>query len=334
MITGFQLDATAKPIPPDFRIILTLISSDEEPYSFAIQKGKVVENYRHNPSPPEPNPSDEIWVESTPASTHHRFIIHTPEEQKILLGNFPVRISFEISIERRVSNEWISTNKVLIILNKKNYKIFQAREFIESEQEIEPVALVEPIVESSKLEKPDESSFNTNDVEFGDKVVQEKDSVQPSELEQPAGNLIQSSFEPLTNNEPNLVPTYESADQHNKPIKRRKRLTRLVKSVALFGIFSFALFSFTPLSLIPLDQPENEKFNVAITLPVAQPTIGDVVVASLVDLNGDSYNYIGSIENKSKNTYLLSNSENFVQVDENQIKGRVVISIPFLGIPF
>ena len=77
---------------------------------------------------------------------------------------------------------------------------------------------------------------------------------------------------------------------------------------------------------------EPKKINVVISLPIAEPSVGDNVVATLIDVDGNSFNYVGKVENKSKDTYLVSNAETIIQVDATQIKGRVLIKIPFVGI--
>lgn len=333
MITGFQLDFNNKPVPSGVRIVLTLLSSGEEPYTFAIQATGVRQNYLPKPSSPKPNSDDEIWVEPTPASTHHRFIIHTPENQKILLGDFPVRISFEIFVERKVDNEWATTNKVLIIFDKTDHLIFQAREFNLNNEIPEPVISKESVPENANLENLDQITFTESDVLPNGKMAVELNPVQEVGSDELPNNDAQSIIETLAQSE-SVESLTDLKPQSRPSTKWRKRVGHLVKSFVATGLIAFAVFASTPLSLVPVDQPENERLKLAITLPVAEPKIGDRIVTSLIDGEGNSYNYLGMVENKSKNTYLLSNDENFVQIDENQINGRIVVTIPYVGIIF
>lgn len=332
MINGFQLDSKSKSVPVGLRIVLTLRSPDKDKFTLAISALGVIQNYAHRPRPPKPDPKDEVWIEPTPENKRQRFIIHTPGNQRILLGDFPFRIAIEISVEREVPTGWLTTNKVLVVLDKSDIEILQAREFALSEQNSESVRDDKQTDQKSLSEILDKTNFKETHVEPNG-----EDSVQPDLSQLDDSELIISSAQPICETLSQRELDVVAADPPAPPIepkKWRRRVNRVFKTAAGFCLITFAVFSLTPLSWVPLDQPQNEKSSVAITLQVTDPTVGDNVVASLVDVEGNSFNYVGDVENKSKNTYLLSNDENFIQVDETQIKGRVVTTIPLVGIFF
>ena len=330
MINGFQLDSKSKSVPVGLRIVLTLRSPDKDKFTLAISALGVIQNYAHRPRPPKPDPKDEVWIEPTPESKRQRFIIHTPGNQRILLGDFPFRIAIEISVEREVPTGWLTTNKVLVVLDKSDIEILQAREFALNKQKLELAIVDKETDKNFPAEILDRSDLNETNAESSAEEVAELDLVQISDSDS-IDNSIQPVFETLDQSESVVL----IADPETQPIestKWRKRVNRLLTGAVGFCLIAFAVFSFTPLSWVSLDQPENEKFNVAISLPIAEPTVGDNVVATLVDVDGNYFNYAGKVENKSKDTYLVSNAETIIQVDATQIKGRVVIKIPFVGI--
>lgn len=333
MITGFQLDTSTKPVPLGVRVILTLSSPGEESFTFAISAGGVFQNYTHQPTPPKPNPNDEIWVERTPSSKTHRFIIHTPGNQKILIGDFPIKISFEVIAERNIVNGWMTTNKVLIVLENNDYKIFQAREFVLKNKKPAKVQFSEGETKRKQLPESKSNNLNEKDVKATKLVDPESHSDKPSIPDQSRNDLIQPVFEIPAQNQVTEI-LQETKTQKSKTPKQRNKLAFAIKTVTSILLLIVGVFTFTPLSFVPVDQPENEKSKVVIAWPIAEPSIGDIVVSELGDLNGNTSYYLGRIENKSKSAYLLQNGENFVQVESNQIKGRVIVSIPFLGIIF
>lgn len=330
MINGFQLDSKSKSVPVGLRIVLTLRSPDKDKFTLAISALGVIQNYAHRPRPPRPDPKDEVWIEPTPESKRQRFIIHTPGNQRILLGDFPFRIAIEISVEREVPTGWLTTNKVLVVLDKSDIEILQAREFALSKQNSESAVADKQTDQKSPSEILDKTNFKETHVEPNVEDFLQPDLAQPDDPE-----LIISSAQPICETLSQRELDVVADDRPAPPIeskKWRRRVNRVFKTAAGFSLITFAVFSLTPLSWVPLDQPENEKFNVVISLPIAEPSVGDNVVATLIDVDGNSFNYVGKVENKSKDTYLVSNAETIIQVDATQIKGRVLINIPFVGI--
>lgn len=129
MFTGFQLDTTSKPLPLGVRIVVTLNSQDEEPFTFAITPLGISRNFKPEIAGPQPVASDIVTVERTPSSLGHRFIIHLPEDQRIFIGDFPQRVAFEITIERQAITYWLPSNKVLVVVDGNQCDLFQAKEF-------------------------------------------------------------------------------------------------------------------------------------------------------------------------------------------------------------
>ena len=331
MITGFQLDSKSKSVPVGLRIVLTLRSSNQDPFTLAISALGVIQNYAHQPSPPKADPKDEVWIEPTPESKNHRFIIHTPGNQRILLGEFPIAISIEVSVERAATNGWLTTNKVLIVLDKNDINIFQAREFVLANQQAEPDSATE--LNSTEINQPELDQLDSEESQSApsDEVtVSEPNFVQISESVDNLEQKIQSDFETLDRDElPVEVP--ESISKLNNVTKPQKKHFRFLKFVAGIILIMIPIAIFSPLSFIPLDQPEKEKSKLVLTWPTAETVVGDTVVASLIDLDGITKNYLGTVENKSSTAYLLRTGEDFIQVDLDQIRGHVIISIPFIG---
>lgn len=292
MITGFQLDSKNKPIPVGLRIILTLSSPGEKTVTFSISSDGEIENYLQKLTKINPNFGDEIWIEPTPESKSQRFIVHAPADQRILLGDFPIQISFEITVERKFSNQWMTTNKVLIILNDNQHKIFQAREFTES--------------------------YQKNDLNSGEELNDESST----------------ATETLLSGENQTHAASEISGPLNQSTKARKKFSRPIRLVAGLSLILPAVFLLTPLSLFALDQPDDRNAKLAITLPATESAIGETIVALLVDQNGNAESYLGTVENKSTTAYLLRTGDNFIQVEKDQVQGRVIISFPFVGLPF
>lgn len=299
MLTGFQLDSNSKSVPFGTRIVVTLSSPGEDSFTFAISSGELIQNYISKPSSPKPQLSDEIWLEPTPDSDTQRFVIHTPEGQRIIVGDFPDPVSFEITVERKFANKWMTTNKVLVVVEKNKNQIFQAREFAPKSEALEVESEKKIINES--LPKPE-----------ADEVIE-------------SDNLI---------NEELVQINYELIEPNDDPIPPQRKSFRRTRNFALIILIFLGIFILTPLSLVHPEIPEDEKSKIVIVLPVKEPIVGQTIAASLNDSDGKISDYLGVVENKSKDTYLLRNGENFIQVNVTQIQGRVVISIPLVGTIF
>lgn len=331
MITGFQLDSKSKSVPVGLRIVLTLRSPDKDTFTLAISALGVIQNYAHQPRPPKPDPKDEVWIEPTPESKRQHFIIHTPGNQRILLGDFPFQIAIEISIEREVPTGWLTTNKVLIVLDKNDIEILQAREFALDYQQPEVASATD--LNSTEIIQPELDQLDSEEIQSqpNDEVpVLEPNLFGISEWVNNLEQKIQSDFEPVDRDElPVEVP--ESSSQLNNVTKPQTKHFRFLKFVAGIILIMIPISIFSPLSFIPLDQPEKEKSKLVVTWSTAETVVGDTVVASLINLDGVTKNYVGTVENKSGTTYLLRTGEDFIQVDLDQIRGHVIISIPFIG---
>ena len=331
MITGFQLDSKSKSVPVGLRIVLTLRSPDKDTFTLAISALGVIQNYAHQPRPPKADPKDEVWIEPTPESKSQRFVIHTPGNQRILLGDFPFQIAIEISVEREVPTGWLTTNKVLIVLDKNDIEILQAREFALDYQQPEVASaagLNSTEIIQSEFDEVDSEEIQS---EPSDEVsVSEPNFVEISESVDNLKQKIQSDFETLDRDEL-PVEVSVSSSQLSNVTKPQKKLSRVLKFVAAIILIMIPIAIFSPISFIPLDQPEKENSKLVVTWPTADTVVGDKVVASLIDLDGITKNYLGIVENKSSTAYLLRTGEDFIQVDLDQIRGHVIISIPFIG---
>lgn len=146
MFTGFQVDASSPRLPLGVRIIISLTAPNEEPFTIAITPIGVIDNYRF---PMEllaeenihPLAKDVISVEYTPASLAQRHIIVLPENQRLLIGNLPSMLTFDIFVERQFANSWKTTNRVLVITDGFELNLFQAKQYT---KEYVPVPTPEP----------------------------------------------------------------------------------------------------------------------------------------------------------------------------------------------
>lgn len=129
MITGFQLDPTSKALPLGVRIVVTLTNPYDDPYTFAITPIGILRNFNQEICEVKPTATDQITLEETPTSLGHRFIFHMPEDQRLLIGRFPERVAFDISVERQGATSWLPTNRVLFVVDGPECHGYQAKEF-------------------------------------------------------------------------------------------------------------------------------------------------------------------------------------------------------------
>lgn len=349
MFTGFQLDPASKRLPLGVRMVVSLTSDGEEPFTLAITPIGVLPDFRHEVNPPNPRFEDEIRIQHTPDTLSQRFIIHLPEDQRILLGDFPARIAFEITVERQTVGTWQPSNKALVVLDGSECQLFQAREFTPGYVPLN----FEPIVEPDPIIVPNAESVTNIEAEVVADVEPKSAVEQTVVIEVLAGSArthADNNIEIIAPEKDAVLVTPQSKRKIEIPKFSIPRLTLsntairlgeirqswskvgvIVRHVAEALLVVIGLFLFTPLSIGHPDQPESATSSLVVTWPTRAPKIGQIVIASQVDSSGKSYIFVGSVETNSGNAYLLRNGESYVQVYAEQIQGGVLMTIPLVG---
>lgn len=358
MFTGFQLDPSSPRLPLGVRIVVSLTAEGEEPFTLAITPIGVIQNYRFpaeilNEENIHPYPRDVINVQYTPGSLAQRHIIQLPEDQRLLIGNLPGTFSFDIFVERQFDSQWRTTNRVLAVTDGHEFSLFQAKEYTKPYvpapiviARAKPVAALEPEIIYEEIDEPELPTVDETEPEVvaAPEVVIDEPTVAIDlvEFDEPEPGITTKESPVETSVATNVAPIFHDTESAGDVgirnylqnlLKReflrtaRKRVIVVVDVIVIL----FGIFLFTPLSLVHPDQPDKNASSVVITWPAHSPSLGQQVVTAMVDEAGAAYIFLGSVENKSGDTYLLTNGESRVQTSSSQLQGRVLLTLPFVG---
>lgn len=100
-------------------------------------------------------------------------------------------------------------------------------------------------------------------------------------------------------------------------------------------VYGFALvliaIMFTPLGLVHPTLPKPQEQYLTVVWQGTSVQIGDEVVVTYRDGNGDTSIFTGPVINSSTSMLIVGNEQAYVNVDIRQLLGKILFKIPFIG---
>lgn len=284
MLTGFILDKNSPQLASDQRILISLRSASDPTYTIAITPNGVINDYSIDDFVDRvvnnvPKKEFEIGIHRAVFHSNHKFIFELPWGQKLVIGDLPKGVFFEITVLRATGNTYQEKNHVFIILKDGNAYAYNFNQ----------ISDVLGLTDNKSLF----DDFKISSSEIARVLTQKFDSLRQNHAAESISNSFQN--------------------------------TLYVLSLFLF------LVMFTPLGFVHPTKPAPENNNIILVWQGTKVSPGDEVAVIYRESNQDIETYIGQVQDQSSSTVVITTDQNFLEADNRQLLGKVLLRIPFIG---